>query len=155
MGQNLISLNFTPDDIAAITESIELLEQKLGGLVELSVDDRRSLSKMGDKSEAFCRQAITVMAQNRQIIPPSVDIGEAEADLRNLDQLRPIFSRLRTLVRKANDTEMALGSDILSFALEGYALARVFGKGASLDELREATQSRFGRRRKGDESSVH
>ena len=43
---------------------------------------------------------------------------------------------------------MALGSDILSAALEGYALAKVFGKGAGLDALKEAMAGRYSRKRK-------
>ena len=124
MSQNMVSLNFTADDIAAIAAAIATLEAKLSGLIELSVDERRGLNKMGDKSEAFCRQTLSVLAQNPQILPAELNLAEAEADLRNLDLLRPHFARLRQLVAKADDTEMALGSDILATALDGYALAK-------------------------------
>jgi hypothetical protein len=151
MSQNLISLTLTPADLAVITAAIDSLEAKLAGLVELSADERRRLTKMGDKSEGFCRQTLIVLDQNRQIVPPSLDLAEAEADLRTLDQLRPIFERLRQLVARADDTEMALGSDIIDAALEGYALAQVFGKGVGLDALREAMSTRLSRRRKGEQ----
>jgi hypothetical protein len=62
--------------------------------------------------------------------------------------LRPHLTSLRQLVARADDTEMALGSDILTAALEGYALARVFGKGAGLDALKEAMAGRYSRKRK-------
>ncbi len=148
MSQNLVTLNISPDDLAAIAAAITTLQEKLGGLIELSVDQRRSLTKMGDKSEAFCRQTLIVLAQNKQIIPPELDLAEAERDLHNLDLLRPHLANLRQLVSKADDTEMALGSDILSAALEGYALAKVFGKGAGLDALKEAMAGRYSRKRK-------
>jgi hypothetical protein len=114
MSQNLVTLNISPDDLAAIAAAITTLQEKLGGLIELSVDQRRSLTKMGDKSEAFCRQTLIVLAQNKQIIPPELDLAEAERDLHNLDLLRPHLASLRQLVGKADDTEMALGSDILT-----------------------------------------
>jgi len=148
MSQNLISLNVTPDDLAAIAAAIATLQEKLGGLIELSVDQRRRLTKMGDKSEAFCRQTLIVLAQNKQLIPPELDLAEAERDLQNLDLLRPHLTSLRQLVAKADDTEMALGSDILNAALEGYALARVFGKGAGLDAVKEAMAGRYSRKPK-------
>jgi hypothetical protein len=147
MSQNLVTLNISPDDLAAIAAAITTLQEKLGGLIELSVDQRRSLTKMGDKSEAFCRQTLIVLAQNKQIIPPELDLAEAERDLHNLDLLRPHLASLRQLVAKADDTEMALGSDILTAALEGYALAKVFGKGAGLDALKEAMAARYSRKR--------
>ncbi|MBO3715846.1 MAG: hypothetical protein J5X23_12865 [Candidatus Accumulibacter sp.] len=43
---------------------------------------------------------------------------------------------------------MALGSDILSAALEGYAIAKAFGKGAGVDALKEAMATRFSGRRR-------
>ena len=147
MSQNLVSLNFTAEDMAAIAAAITTLQEKLGGLIELSVDQRRSLTKMGDTSEAFCRQKLIILAQNKQIIPPELDLAEAERDLYNLDLLRPHLSSLRQLVARADDTEMALGSDILNVALEGYALAKVFGKGAGLDALKEAMAARYSRKR--------
>lgn len=49
---------------------------------------------MGPKSEAFCRQTLTVLAQNPQVIPPSIDLAEAQADLAALERLRPRLARL-------------------------------------------------------------
>ena len=152
MGQNLVSLHLTEEDLVAVDAALRTLEEKLAVLVELSVDERRALTKMGEKSEAFCRQTLIVLAQNRQIIPAELDVREAENDLEQLDLLRPRFARLRQLATRADDTEMALGSDVMAAALEGYALARVFGKGAGLDALRAAVGTRFSRRRNGGET---
>ena len=154
MSQNLLSLTIAPADLTAINAAIATLEEKFAGLVELSVDERRHLNKMGDKSEAFCRQTLILLDQNRQIIPPELDLDEAQNDLRTLDLLRPVFARLRLLLARADDTEMALGSDILASALDGYALAQVFGKGAGLDALRETMATRFRRRAKPAQTPV-
>ncbi|WP_291992837.1 hypothetical protein [Candidatus Accumulibacter sp. ACC003] len=43
---------------------------------------------------------------------------------------------------------MALASDILNAALEAYALAKFFGKGAGLDALKETVAARTKRERK-------
>lgn len=152
MGQNLVSLQLTAEDLVAVDAALRTLEQKLAVLVELSIDERRALTKMGEKSEAFCRQTLIVLAQNPQIIPAELDVREAENDLQQLDLLRPRFARLRQLATRADDTEMALGSDVMAAALEGYALAKVFGKGAGLDALRAAVGSRFSRRRNGGDT---
>ncbi len=103
---------------------------------------------MGEKSESLCRQTLMLLGQNTQLIPPGYDLAEAQRDLATLDLVVPRFSRLRQLLRKAGDTEMALGSDILSAALEGYAIAKAFGKGAGLDALKEVMATRFSGRRR-------
>lgn len=148
MSQNLISLNLPQADLEAIDQALSILEQKLAPLVELPTELKRGLVKMGDKSEAFCRQTLIILAQNPQILPTSFDLQEATRDLAALDQLRPRFQRLHQLASRANDTETALGSDLMSSALDGYALAKVFGKGAGLETLKEAMSARYSRKRK-------
>ena len=112
------------------------------------------LNKMGDRTEAACRHALIVLAQNRQLLPPGFDLPEVERDLATLDQLRPVFARLRQLAARGEDTEMALGSDILSASLEGYALAKAIGKGAALDALRESMGHRYSRRYRSNEAAT-
>ena len=80
MSQNLISLGLNDADYATIDQAIATLEAQLTGLLSLSNDERRSLYKMGDKSEAFCRQTLTVMAQNPQLLPASVELVIAETE---------------------------------------------------------------------------
>lgn len=142
MTQNLVSLNLPQAALADIDTALTTLETQLAALIELSVDDRRSLAKMGAKSEAFCRQTLVVLTQNPQVLPPGFDLAEAQNDLANLDILRSRTHRLRQLLGKAEDTEMALGSDVMSAALEGYALLKVSGKGAGLEVLRQSMSVR-------------
>ena len=98
---------------------------------------------MGPKSEAFCRQTLTVLAQNPQVIPPSIDLAEAQADLTALERLRPRLARLQRLNERAEDTDDALGSDVMAFALEGYALLKVAGRNQGLEGLRKELSARF------------
>ena len=145
MAQNLISLSLTADDYDAIDTALSVLEAKMAGLIDLQADERRSLPKMGDKSEAFCRQTLNVLLQNPQVVPPSLDLAEAQRDLANLDALRSRTARLRRLLGRAEDSEMALGSDVMSASLEGYALLKVTGKGSGLEALRQGISARFSR----------
>jgi len=145
MTQNLMSLALSADDLEAIDAALSALEARLTGLVALQPDERRGLTKMGDKSEAFCRQTLTVLAQNPQVIPPSFDLVEAQADLAAVDVLRPRLARLRRLTERAEDSEMALGSDVMIASLEGYALLKVSGRNQGLEGLRQSLSARFGK----------
>ena len=147
MTQNLISLDFGVDDIAAIDKALEILEARLDRFVVLTPDQIRRLNKMGDKSEAFCRQATVVLEENPQLIPPGFSVAELRQDITDLDLMRPRFLRLRELLEKVDSTEMALGSDIINAALEGYGYMKMGGKSAGLDGLREGMNARFGNRR--------
>ena len=145
MTQNLLSLNLNDQQLAAIDNALAALENALQGLIALTPDERKGLYRMGPKSEAFCRQTLTVLGQNPQVIPPSLDLAEAQADLTALDQLRPRLARLQRLAERGQDSEDALGSDVMSFALEGYALLKVSGRNQGLEGLRKELSARFAR----------
>ncbi|MBT9498220.1 MAG: hypothetical protein IV103_13410, partial [Zoogloea sp.] len=69
MTQNLVAIEFSPADLEAIDGALAVLEAKLGILITLSADERRTAIKMGDKSEVFCRQTELVLRQNPGIVP--------------------------------------------------------------------------------------
>jgi len=154
MSQNIVSLVITDAQIKAATDALTALEGALAGLISLDAEDRRRLTKMGQKSEAFCRQSISVLAQNPQIVPPSLHVADAQADLLALDRLRPVLDRLQKIAERGSDTEIALGSDAMDVALEGYGLLKLSGKNQGLDGLRKELSSRWSKTRRPAEPAV-
>ncbi len=151
--QNRISLQLSEAQLAAAREAIGSLEQALASLVSLSPPERRRLIKMGPKSESFCRQALRVMEQNPHIVPDSVDVASAREDLVALDALRPLLDRVRRLAERGNDTEMALGSDVMDVSLKGYQLLRVAGKQQGLDGFAKELGLRWAKSRRKQEEA--
>ena len=154
MSQNIVSLVLTDEQINAAMDALTALEGALAGLISLDAEERRRLTKMGQKSEVFCRQAISVLAQNPQIVPRSLQLADAQADLLALDRLRPVLDRLQKLAERGNDTEIALGSDVMDVALEGYGLLKVSGKNQGLDGLRKELSTRWSKTRRAAEPAV-
>ena len=145
MSLNLISLDITAEQQAAALAALTQLEAALPGLLSLEPDERRKLLWMGDKSEVFCRQTIRVLGDNPQIVPPSLDLAGAQADLQTLDRLRPVLERLSRLHSQLDDTTSALGSDIMDVALDGYGQLKLSGAAHGLDDLRREIGGRFAR----------
>jgi len=154
VSQNIISLVLTDAQIQTAMEALTALEGALNGLISLDAEERRRLTKMGQKSEVFCRQAVSVLALNPQIVPPSLHLADAQADLLALDRLRPVLDRLQKLAERGSDTEIALGSDVMDVALEGYGLLKVSGKNQGLDGLRKELSSRWAKTRRAAEAAV-
>lgn len=147
MTQNLLSLELSAEDAAAINAALTDIEARLAGrLVALDAPTRRTLTKMGDKSEAFVRQTLMVLEQHPDIVPPALGLAEAQADIRAVDVLRPLMARMQRLMQRMADSEMALGSDAMNTALEGYALLKVSGRSRGLEPLSNALSERFSRR---------
>lgn len=80
-------------------------------------------------------------------MPPSLGLADAQADLLALDRLRPRLQRLRRLAERGDDSEVALGSDIMALSLEGYALLKVAGRNQGLEALRRELSGRFNKAR--------
>ena len=136
MSQNLISLTIDSSRLTAIDAAVSALEKELVDFVELSVAQRRELVKLGPRTEVFCRATIDVMERNPGALPADFDLDAIRKDRVAIDQVRPLLSRLRMLVSRVQDTEMALGSDLYKAALDGYRFAKATGSGAMLDELK-------------------
>jgi hypothetical protein len=143
--KNLVSLSFPPEDLAAMDAALAVLADTLSSLVSLLPEQVRSLFKMGEKSEVFCRSVLQVLEQNPQVVTPTLGLPEAQADLAALDGLRPRLRRLKLLATRGDDTQLALGADVMSAALEGYALLKVSGRALGLEDQRRELGSRFER----------
>lgn len=145
MSQNLIELELTPEALVAIDGALATLEQHLAGLVALTPRERRTLTKMGDKSEAFCRQAAIAFAENPDVLPGNFDLDAHLRDLAVLDLLRPRTLRVARLQERLRDTETLLGSELMTNSLAGYAVLKIVGKGAGLENLKQMLSARFAR----------
>lgn len=147
MSQNLINLSLTDEQLAAADQALTTLESIFAGFIALDGDQRLGLNRMGGKSEQFCRQTLNVLGQNPQVVPASIGLADAQADLLTLDRLRPRLQRLQKLTERAQDSDTALGSDVMSLALEGYALLKVAGRNQGLEALRKELSGRFSKTR--------
>lgn len=145
MSQNIIDITLDGGQLAELDATIAALQTGLQGLIALTPEERRQLNKMGDKSEAFCRQAVDVFSENPNVLPRNFDLDAFRRDLATLDALRPRLMRLARLSERGDDTLTALGSDLMTNALEGYAVLKVAGRGAGLDGLRRMLSARFSR----------
>ena len=142
MPQNLISLHITADAIAKVDQAIEVLEAFTASFITLTNEQKQELFKMGDKSVHFCRQTAMVLEQNQDILPPTFDYEEMKSDLADHAALEARILRIREVLAKMDDAQMALGSDVMVAASEGYSLMKLFGKAEGLTELQQAMRVR-------------
>lgn len=149
MPDNRIDATLSSADTTAVMDAINTIRTKLPFLVDLTIDERRFLPKMGDKSRAFVSQALEIAKQNPDILPRSFDVEEMKRDVELLNALQPLviaFSQLQELVE---DTYLLVGSEAYTAALLLYQYARAAGKGAALDSHLDALSQRFARKSRG------
>lgn len=142
MSQNLISADFPEADQQAALDAVRQL-QSLPFLIGLSSDDKRKLSKMGDKSRSFVDQALNVAQQNPDILPGRFNMDEFERDVALYHTLSPLSVALSRLSELVDGTLMAVGSDAYGSALDVYAYAKLTDGVTGLEALNATLGNRF------------
>lgn len=125
--EDRLPLTFAPDDLDAVDAALTTLEARLAALVSLRPEVRQGWARMGEVSERFCRQTLAAMAERPSLSSLTFDLSRAQADLAAADALHPRLLRLRRLADRAEDSELALGADVMVAALQAHALLEAAG----------------------------
>lgn len=143
MSQNLVSAALSKEDGAAAMAALEIIRQKMPFLMGLDPDARRSLPRMGDRSESFVRKCQEIANQNPGMLPRTFDLDEFNRDVALAEAIFPISQALDQLSELVNDTETAVRSDAYTAALTVYQSAKLAGKGSGLDGALDDLGRRF------------
>src|SRR5258706_15112726 len=114
---NRISANFSPADQEAISSAIQTIREKLPFLVNLTIEEIKSLPKMGNRSQAFVDKALEVALQNPEIMPRGFNIEEMRKDVEIFKALTPIRIAIVQVLELVENTQVLLGSEAYSGAL--------------------------------------
>jgi hypothetical protein len=106
-----ISATLTQADRAAVMDAIATIKDRLPFLVDLSVEERKALPKMGDKSRAFVSKALEVAIQNPDFLPRSFDLDEMRKDVQLFEAIYSLVMPLAQLQELMDDTYTLVGSE--------------------------------------------
>ena len=152
MPENRVSASLSDADCEAVLAAVQTIRQKLPFLVDLTPEERHKLPKMGDTGRAFVERALTVAAQNPDILPRSFDAEEFRRDAELLASLQPVAAALGQLYELVDDTMLEVSGEAYASALAVYNYARAGGQGAALDGLLEGMAQRFARKTRADKA---
>ncbi len=142
---NLVSATLTAADVQAVSDALATIRTKLPFLVDLGLQEKRRLLKMGDGSRAFVEKALAVAQSNPQVFPPSFDVAEFARDWALWAQLGPLATQVTQLAELVDDTQIALGSDLMNAAVTAYGFLNQAEAGG-LEEVRAELGRRFEKR---------
>ncbi len=144
MSYQNISAQLTETDLQDIKTALAMIETKLPFLVNLTVEERRKLFKMGNKSLAFVSNSLSAAQANPDILPASFDIQEFSSDYQLATALNEIHSRLQQLNEKVDDTLMAVSSEAMTSSLTVYDYVKTAAKKTpGLKAIAEQLSDRF------------
>ncbi|MBK8805510.1 MAG: hypothetical protein IPO21_02210 [Bacteroidales bacterium] len=153
--ENKISVTINAETTKVILDAIKTIEDNLPFLINLSVEDRKNLPKMGDKTVAFVTKALEYSKQNKDVVPSFLDVAEFEKDVDVVTNLSRVLVPLHQLAEKIDDTTMLGGSEAYTAALVFYSAVKGAAKAGvpGMKTIYNELQARFPGRSKGSANS--
>ena len=153
MSDNRISLVVSNEQKAAALAAVAQVWAALPGLASVGPGGLRELYHFRNKNEVFGRGVLRALEAHPQIVPPSLDVAGARADLDALDALRPVLEEVQRLHVMLEDTVALLGHDVVDMAYDGYQQLKLTGTAHGLEDLRRDLGSQFARSRRRAEET--
>lgn len=149
MSNGKISFEMTEEAYGQIAQSIRALDSLLTFAINLTVEERLKLHKMGDKSIAFVEKAVQYADERPDLVPPYLDIPEFKKDLKLARQLKDLLMLLEPSVEKISDTYLAAGYDAFLAARKLYSFVKAAADSGApgSDTIAAELKKRYLRRR--------
>jgi len=149
MSNEKISFELTEEAYGQIAQSIKALDSLLPFAINLTVEERRKLHKMGDKSIAFVEKVAQYASERPDLVPSYLDIKEFKRDLKLARQLKDLLIILEPTVEKISDTYLAAGYDAFLAARKLYGFVKTASDSGApgSDTIATELKKRYLRRR--------
>lgn len=149
--QNQIDTVLSEALIGEITASLQQVREQLKPYLNaLTVEERKYLPKMGDKTLATVQKIQSYAQTNPEFLPSYMNLPEFGNDVKLASQLTPILNVLTQLESDVNDTVMLAGSEAYQASLLYYGqVKQADAKGvASAKPIYDDLKGRFVKRSK-------
>ncbi len=121
LSENKISAALSsPDKIDILNKTAEI-KAKLPFLLNLTIDERKTLRKMGTKSVAYVQDCLRAAQTFPNLLPPSIKVDELAKDLALYNDLSDLLVSIKSLCEGIEDTIMISGSDAMIVSDNIYA----------------------------------
>ncbi|UCH98440.1 MAG: hypothetical protein JSV88_16785 [Candidatus Aminicenantes bacterium] len=145
-----VSYVMSNEEKEALKQDINALREKVSKFsINLSVNERHSMQKMGNKSIAFVEQSLKYAKEHPEFVPPYLNLEEFEKDLDLANQLRDLLKIAEPVLEKLSDTFLAAGADAFAAARAFYDSIKAAAKNNApgADAIVAELKKRYDRRK--------
>jgi hypothetical protein len=123
--ENLISIEFTTEELTALDGHLDGIQQVLvGKTVNLTPDQRQQYGSIGNQNKLIVDKAKNYMEQHPNWIPNFLDKTEFDKDYTARQQMEQRTQRLQNLTQQLLDTKTLLDHDNYTNSLSFYRMMR-------------------------------
>lgn len=118
---NLISLSFSIEELAAIDQALQAIQTALlGKTINLTPEQRQQYGRIAEQNKLFVNKAKSYMEQYAQYVPGFLDKAEFDRDYTAREQIEQRLQRLDSLNEQLSDTKVLLDHDNYHNAISFY-----------------------------------
>ena len=135
MSYQNISANLLAADKTTVQTSIQTIKAKLFFLISLNAEERKKLRKMGARRLAYVQDVYNAAVNNSGAIPSGFNVSEYAKDVQLMKDLTDIISWLMPVYEAIQDTDLALGNELMKQSDEAYGYLKNAAKKNSSQAL--------------------
>lgn len=121
MSLNNVSAVLSKNELDEIKALIGQIKAKMPFLINITVEEKSGLFKLGPKSLDFVTDAAMAATNYPNVLPPSFEAAEFQKDANLFAALTEIKQLLDSLVESVSDTQTMVGSEAMAESLDVYA----------------------------------
>jgi hypothetical protein len=140
MSYSNISASLSAADKQAVLQAVQTIKSKLPFLVNLNEEERKKLRKMGHVRSSYVKDVYLTSLSNPDSLPGGFDLEEYSKDMALQKDLDEIFAALGPICEGINDTEVALGIELMKQSDACYGYLKVGAKKSSNQNLNDAVK---------------
>ena len=151
---NLISLEFSDDELKEIDMAFKMLEKNLNHkMVNLTPQEKKKYGRPGPKFMPWIKKIVMYMKQNPELTPTYMNKEEFLKDVRIIEIMTGIKARLALLNEAVDDTNILVRKDLHQAGISYYrhlklvAKSDIPGSTSPLQDLEAIFKSRKGRKK--------
>ena len=148
MGTHHVSGSLSPETKVTVLQLLDEIKTNLPFTIDLTIEERKRLPKMGDSSWAFIDRAHNLAIRNPDFLPRSFNVEDMTQVIEIYREMHAIMQAAKQLYERLEDTYKAVGADAFSDALAVYSYAKMSNPGLAMDEALKEMGRRFGSKRK-------
>jgi hypothetical protein len=123
-----IDATISASDLQAVKDAFAAVLQKLPFLVNLTVDERKTIFKTGSDSLSFVTNALTAAQNNPTIFPASFSTPAFQNDVDLFGALTELRTLADSVTSRIDDTRLAVGGEAMQQAIQVYNYVKTAAK---------------------------
>lgn len=129
MNKNVINVEIPQEVANQVIEKLQEVKTILAPyMAKLTIEERKNLAKMGDKTLAFVSKVMEYVETNPKFIPAMMNVENFKKDFKTHQQMVPFQTLSDQISEVVSDTSILAGNEAYTQALYYYGNIKFFAK---------------------------